>query len=132
MTSPPQDTRPPVTDSGWFWAGLFSLMAVVGMAAIGGKFEIRQRQIEGRYLGRQQAAVERQRRAAGLPEIDLAETARDRGEVAPARIVPLWTLVSLAAAATVGSFVMLARERRRGASRGQTVPGDPLPEQFSR
>lgn len=112
MTTPRQASPPPVTDSGWFWAGLFSLMALVGMAAIGGKFDVRQRQIEGRYLGRQQAANERQRRAAGLPDIDLAETARDRSEVAPARIVPLWTLVSLAAAATGVSFVMLARERR--------------------
>lgn len=114
MNSAQQRPRPPVTDSGWFWAGLFSLMALVGMAAIGGKFDVRQRQIEGRYLGRQQAANERQRRAAGLPEIDLAESARDRSEVAPARIVPLWTLVALAAAAAVGSFVMLARERRGG------------------
>ena len=106
-----QRRRPPVTDSGWVWAGLFSLMALAGLAAIREKFDVRQRQVEGRFLGRQQAATERQRRAAGLPEIDLAESARDRGEVAPARIVPLWTLVALAAAATVGSFVMLARER---------------------
>lgn len=101
-----------MTDSGWFWAGMFSLMALTGLAAIREKFDIRQRQVEGRYLGRQQAATERQRRAAGLPAIDLAESARDRGEVAPSRIVPLWTLVTLATAATVGSFVMLARERR--------------------
>lgn len=113
-----QPTRPsPVTDSGWFWAGLFSLMALVGLAAIAGKFDVRQRQIEGRFLGRQHAAVERQRRAAGLPDIDLAETARDRGEVAPSRIVPLWTLVALAAAATTISFVMLMRQRRGPGSR---------------
>ena len=114
MNSAQQRPRPPVTDSGWFWAGLFSLMALVGMAAIREKFDVRQRQVEGRFLGRQQAANERQRRAAGLPEIDLAESARDSSEVAPARIVPLWTLVALAAAAAVGSFVMLARERRGG------------------
>ena len=53
-----------------------------------------------------------QARAAGLPAIDLAESARERSEVAPARIVPLWTLVTLATAATIGSFVMLTRERR--------------------
>ena len=83
MNSSQQRPRPPVTDSGWFWAGLFSLMALVGMAAIREKFDVRQRQVEGRFLGRQQAANERQRRAAGLPEIDLAESARDRSEVAP-------------------------------------------------
>jgi len=110
----PRPTRPPVTDSGWFWAGLFSLMALVGAAAIGGKFDVRQRQIEGRFLGRQRAAVERQRRTAGLPDIDLADTARDPGEVAPARIVPLWTLIALTDTATAVSFAMLARERRGG------------------
>lgn len=100
-------------------------MALVGMAAIGGKFDARQRQIEGRYLGRQQAANERQRRAAGLPDIDLAETARERGEVAPARIVPLWTLVSAAAVATAVSGVMLARERRGRGPPGRTMPPGP-------
>lgn len=122
MNSAQQRTRPPVTDSGWFWAGMFSVMALVGLAAIREKFDIRQRQVEGRFLGRQQAAAERQRRAAGLPEIDLAESARDRGEVAPMRIVPLWTLVALAAATAVGSFVMLARERRGDNSEGQSRP----------
>lgn len=119
MTPSGRDTPPPLTDSGWLWAGLFSLMALVGMAAIGGKFDARQRQIEGRYLGRQQAATERARRAAGLPDIDLAETARDRSEVAPARIVPLWTLVCLAAAAASASFIMLARDRL---GRGRSAP----------
>lgn len=115
MTEAHPTRRPPVTDSVWFWAGLFSLMALAGLAAIREKFDVRQRQVEGRFLGRQQAATERQRRAAGLPEIDLAESARDRGEVAPARIVPLWTLVTLAAAASIVSFIMLARERAGGA-----------------
>ena len=114
---------PPVTDSAWFWAGMFSLLALTGLAAIREKFDIRQRQVEGRYLGRQQAATERQRRAAGLPAIDLAESARDRGEVAPARIVPLWTLVTLATVATVGSFVMLARERRGRTTSAAKVDG---------
>lgn len=85
------------------------------MAAIGGKFDARQRQIESRFVGRQQAALERARRSAGMPGIDLADAARDRSEVAPDRIVPLWTLVTLAAIGTVSSFVMLARERRRSA-----------------
>jgi hypothetical protein len=114
MNAVHQRHRPPVTDSGWFWAGLFSLMALAGLAAIREKFDVRQRQVEGRFLGRQQAATERQRRAAGLPEIDLAESARERGEVAPARIVPLWTLVALAATACIVSFMMLARERGGG------------------
>ncbi|MFM8415594.1 MAG: hypothetical protein ACKOCX_12825 [Planctomycetota bacterium] len=109
---PPE--RPPLTDSGWFWALLFSSMALVGIGLIAPKWDWRQRQLEGRFLGREQAALERQRRAAGLDPVDLAETAAEREAVAPGRIVPTWTLVTLAAAAAAGSAVMLWRERRAG------------------
>jgi hypothetical protein len=85
-------------------------MALVGMALIAPKYAIRQRQIEGRFLGRQQAHIERTRRAAGLDPVDLAETAEDRDVVAPQRIVPLWTLATLAVLAAAGSAAMLARE----------------------
>jgi len=108
-----RDSRRPITDSAWFWTGLFSLMALVGAAAISRKFEVRQGQLEGRFLGREQAAAERQRRTAGLPPVDLADAARERNEVAQGRIVPLWTLMTLAAAGTAVSFAMLAHERRR-------------------
>ena len=109
MPSPPFRA----TDSPWFWGLLFSVMSLVGMALIAPKYDIRQRQIEGRFLGRQNAAIERSRRAAGLEPVDLAETAEDRDLVAPARIVPLWTLASLAAIAGVGSALMFAREIRQ-------------------
>jgi hypothetical protein len=108
MPSPPFRA----TDSPWFWGVLFSVMALVGMALIAPKYDIRQRQIEGRYLGRQNAAIERSRRAAGLDPVDLAETAEDRDVVAPGRIVPLWTLATLAVIAGLGSASMLVREIR--------------------
>jgi len=98
------------TDSPWFWGCAFGLMSLVGMALIGPKFAVRQRQIEGRFLGRQQAAIERSRRAAGMPAVDLADTARDREAVAPGRIVPLWTLAVTAGLATLASAEMLRRE----------------------
>jgi hypothetical protein len=98
------------TDSPWFWATAFSLMALVGIGLIAPKFTVRQRQVEGRFLGRQQAAQERARRAAGLPPIDLAAEARDREAAAPARIVPLWTLATAAGLATLGCGIMLRRE----------------------
>ena len=50
-------------------------MALAGIGLIAGKFDIRQRQVEGRFLGRQRAAEERARRSAGLPPVDLAATA---------------------------------------------------------
>ena len=85
---------PPLTDSGWFWALMFSLMALVAIAVIGPKWDWRQR------------------RAEGLAPVDLAETAADREAVAPGRIVPAWTLVTVAVAAAAGSAAMLWRERR--------------------
>jgi hypothetical protein len=112
--SRPASPRPPLTDSGWFWALLFSLMALVGIALIAPKWDWRQRQLEGRFLGQQQAAIERQRRAAGLEAVDLAEAAAVREAVAPGRIVPAWTLVTLAALAAAASAAMLWRERRAG------------------
>ena len=116
LPTPPshREKQPPLTDSGWFWAVLFSSMALVGIGLIAPKWDWRQRQLEGRFLGREQAALERQRRAAGLDPVDLAETAAEPEVVAPGRIVPAWTLVTLAAAAAAGSAVMLWRERRGG------------------
>jgi hypothetical protein len=105
-----------LTDSPWFWGLMFSVMALVGIGLIAPKFDKRQRQVEGRFLGRQQSAIERERRAAGLPPVDLADTAQDPGLVAPQRIVPLWTLAIAAGAAAAGSAVMLRREIRHNAA----------------
>ena len=105
-----------LTDSPWFWGLMFSLMALVAIGLIAPKFDKRQRQVEGRFLGRQQSAIERERRAAGLPPVDLADTAQDRELVAPQRIVPLWTLAIAAGAAAAGSAMMLRREIRHNAA----------------
>jgi hypothetical protein len=99
-----------LADSPWFWALLFSVTALVGIGLIAPKFDVRQRQIEGRFLGRQKAAEERARRSAGLEPVDLAAEAVDREAAAPRRIIPLWTLATAAGLAAAGSAVMLRRE----------------------
>lgn len=109
--APPEMKR--VTDSPWFWGLLFALMALAGIGLIAPKFDIRQRQVEGRFLGRQAAADERVRRSAGLEPVDLADSARDRAEVQPGRIVPLWTLALGSASAAAACGAMLWLERRR-------------------
>jgi hypothetical protein len=85
-----QPGRPRITDSGWFWATVFSAMSLAGIGLIAGKFEVRQRQVE----------------------------AEDREVVAPTRIVPLWTLATAAALATALSATMLARDLRRPVADG--------------
>lgn len=129
MTTPPRVIPPPVhpiappvvrrrlTDSHWFWGLMFSVMGLVGLLLIGPKFAKRQGQLERRYLGRERAAVERSRRAAGLDPQDLAATAEEppplTSPLAPERIIPLWTLGLAAGGAAVTSAAMLWRERTR-------------------
>lgn len=111
-SSSPAGPRFQATDSPWFWMLAFSVMAIVGLVAIAPKFERRQGRLETRYAGREEAAAERARRAAGLPAIDLADEAREPA-VVPGRIVVLWPLAIAAALAATGSAAMLWRERAR-------------------
>lgn len=124
---PPGPARFRPTDSPWFWALMFSLMALVGIGLIGPKFAKRQGQLERRYLGRERAAVERSRRAAGLDPEDLAATAFEPAPLTAAepaeRIIPLWTLATAAGAAAGLSAAMLWRERARAGGRAATQDG---------
>lgn len=117
----PRETIPPpqagprfrATDSPWFWMLVFSTTAAVGMAAIAPKFAVRQARLESRWAGREQAATERARRAAGLAPTDLADDARDPDDE-PRRVVPLWPLAIAAGIAAVVSAAMLRREWSSG------------------
>ena len=112
-TDPLRPAAGPVTDSPWFWGLLFAVTALAGIGLIAPNFDVRQRQVEGRYLGRDAAAQERARRSVGLEPVDLADSARDREEAQRGRIVPLWTLALGSAAVAAACGFMLWRERRR-------------------
>ncbi len=75
-------------DSPWLWGLMFSFMALVGLGLIRPKFDVRQSQIEGSFIGRRQSSVEPWRRQSGLEEIDLADSAVDPSTVQPNRLVP--------------------------------------------
>ena len=105
-------------DSPWLWGLMFSFMALVGLGLIRPKFDVRQSQIEGRFIGRRQSSVERWRRQSGLEEIDLADSAVDPSIVKPKRIVPLWTLASAATGSICGCGYMLYREWRKQENSG--------------
>ena len=102
-----------IIDSPWLWGLMFSLMALVGLGLIRPKFDVRQSQLEGRFIGRRQSSIERWRRQSGLEEIDLADSAVDPSRVKSKRIVPLWTLASAATCSVCGCGYMLYREWRK-------------------
>jgi hypothetical protein len=101
-----------MTDSGWFWGLLFSLMGLVALAIIAPKYDRRQGQIEGRYLGRGQLAAERMRRAAGERPTSLADDAVAMPGAPRSRLIPLWPIAVTAGLVAAGSGWMLAREYR--------------------
>ncbi len=101
-----------MTDSPWFWGLLFSVMALVSLALIAPKYDRRQGQIEGRYLGRGQLAAERARRAAGLEPTSLAADAVAMAEAPRSRLIPLWPIAIAAAGAAAACGWMLQREIR--------------------
>jgi hypothetical protein len=95
MTPP----RPPITDSPWFWAYLFSLAALLALAMIGPKYSRRQTQIERQFQGRQSAAARTIPMAA---DEQRAEPAAGGGEMLVS-LRPLW--LALAGATTVAWIV---------------------------
>lgn len=48
------------TDSPWFWVFTFSAMGLLGVWAISGKYEDRQKRVEARYEARERIAANRQ------------------------------------------------------------------------
>jgi hypothetical protein len=86
--------RPRLTDSPWFWLLLFANAALIGVAVIGPKYNIRQAGVERRYEARQEIA----RRAQGQPTADPADSVGTTDEMDPpadsSHIVPLKPLAA--------------------------------------
>ena len=101
-------TRRALTDSPWFWLLLFSLFALVMLHVIGGKYSLRQSQLERQHQGRQFAH----------------QAATDGGDASRRVLVysspeelniPLRPLRIVSIALIAVSTVMFVRGRRRGA-----------------
>jgi hypothetical protein len=84
--------RPRLTDSPWFWLLVFANAALIGLAAIGPKYNRRQAAVERRYEARQEVA----RRAQNQPAGEAAPAEMQAEEEMPlddsAHIVPLGPL----------------------------------------
>lgn len=104
MTAP---ARPPLTDSAWFWALAFSLLALLALVAMSAKYGQRQSTVERKY----QAA---ERTAAGERGVEASseQTGRRPFSMPGETLIPLWPLAFIMTAIALVSGIMLARTRR--------------------
>jgi hypothetical protein len=99
--------RTSVTDSPWFWAFVFCTMGMLGVWAISGKYDDRQKRVEARYEARQRIAASSQ---SGIAPAD--DSASPQAGYSSERQVPLHFLAAGLATVSVVSLVMLCRAGR--------------------
>jgi hypothetical protein len=132
MITMSESTRPPVTDSPWFWVMMFSLMALGALLAIGGKYGRRQAAIERQYQARTRVAEQLtgDNRPAGDGRI--TDQAGRRAFATPSDpLIPLWPLSTVLVAVAVFAAVLLVRSRRprpAAVARSRPRPGAPAVE----
>ena len=109
----------PLTDSPWFWAYLFGTAALVALAIVNPKFNVRQAQIEREYQGRLRAA---QNLTGQEPNVGMS----DAGQT----IIGLRPLFIGLAGVTVIAWIVFWRSRhstRLGRSLALPSPDSRLP-----
>jgi hypothetical protein len=104
-----------VTDSPWFWAFAFSTVGLLGVWAISGKYDDRQKRMEARYEARQRISEVQAVQGTAGEASSSTQNSGDR-EALPngytsERRVPLHFLASGLVIASVVSLVMLSRAR---------------------
>lgn len=104
MTSHP---TAPLTDSPWFWVLAFSLMALLALAAISGKYGRRQSNDERKYQAAERIAAGEKGAAAS------SETTGRRPYAMPGEtLIPLWPLTLILIVIALIAAVMLWRGLR--------------------
>ena len=103
-------------DSAWFWAFTFSAVGLLGVWAISGKYDDRQKRLEARYEARQRIAEEARGamdRDSKRNEVDDANVAL-QGGYSDERRVPLHFLaMGLLVVSAVSGFVLWRNEQMR-------------------
>ena len=112
MSSAEVATRPPITDSPWFWFALFTAVGLAALLATGGKFGKRQANIENKYQARSavaSGALAIEAAGAGAP------AAKDRPDYSSPNdtLIPIWPLEIIIGLIFIGSLTMLLRQRFR-------------------
>lgn len=108
-------SRPPLTDSPWFWVLLFAVAGLIALLAIAPRYSPRQRRIEMQYMAREEML---RRRAEGEP---VARETGLEGDAAPPAadelIIPLWPLGMALLLVIAVSSAMLWRVQQVNISR---------------
>jgi type VI protein secretion system component VasF len=105
----------PLTDSAWFWALAFSLMALLALAVVGfsGKYQKRQAKIELQYQARERVAekLTAENNPARSERTDDSEARRPFATPGN-NLITLWPLAVLLAIVAVVAATMLYRASR--------------------
>jgi hypothetical protein len=110
--------RAELTDSPWFWAFAFSAMGMLGVWAISGKYDDRQKRVEARYEARQHIVASSQSGSAPA-----GDSSSPQAGYSSERRVPLRFLAGGLVVVSVVSLVMLCRACRgiAGKDRAETT-----------
>jgi hypothetical protein len=112
--------RAELTDSPWFWAFAFSAMGLLGVWAISGKYDDRQKRVEARYEARERIAAMKD--GAAAPDSDAAAPQAD---YSAERRVPLHFLAGGLFIVSVVSLLMLSRFGRSVADKYRPEMNEP-------
>jgi hypothetical protein len=107
-------SKPPLTDSPWFWVLLFSVVGLVSLVVISGQYGKRQARIERQYQARER-----------IGDNAVNDPTRPEYATPDNTLVPIWPLGVLLVATAVGSAIMLQRERSRVAPVASTGVAQP-------
>ncbi len=108
-----------ITDSPWFWVLAFSLMGLLALAVIGGKYNRRQANIERQYQARERVAekLAAENNPAAAERIDHPNA--HRAYATPGEgLIPIWPLAALLGLILFVAATMLYRN-----GRGRGRPG---------
>ena len=86
----------PITDSPWFWVLAFSLMALLALVAIGGKYGRRQTRLELQYQARERIADRASTANNSAAAARRDDPPRRREFATPGdNLIPLWPLAAI-------------------------------------
>ena len=103
-------------DSPWFWAFAFSAVGLLGVWAISGKYDDRQKRLEARYEARQRIAEQARggvNRDSRSSDADGSSESHEAGYSEERRVPLRFLAIGLVVFAAVSGFILWRNERIR-------------------